>query len=495
MQVHRVDTVHDAVRLASNMKRTGQYDWFRGQVENWPLTSSFCRLARPDEEDAALQRAARFEHWVKGTPGLESIASNADAIIAVAQHYGIPTNFVDFTTDPATAGFFASERPPGDPTRDSCILCLNTQDLERFWRSMPSKYPRPEFIRLDVPNLWRLEAQSGTFLFCPYGNFEHIYDLDRIVFRYTGPVTTITPDDVYPKRKSQLEILLDQYFTTERMRQGNEEMAHNIAAGLLSVHDFTREERYDPDLLPGGPPPPAASWHPDVLARWLAAEPEHYWKARSAAPIYIELEVVSDGDDLIRENVNAQILKRLAAHGDIRAELLNWRVQVTGWPDGVKDRVGDALRKLWDGVRVLPYSNEDIALGMANCVVIACIARRSAARDPESKWLHVASECFGEAIEVEFGAHDASYSRGYASKAMLLKAVRDDIGTFLHSKWTPALVDDITGLLLALQAPERLFEFDRLARVFVHQLIPTQVLIRSGAVFFSPARLDAFGLP
>ena len=67
---------------------------------------------------------------------------DVDAICAVAQHYGIPTNCIDFTTSAEVAGFFAADNANARPLSDeSCILCLNTRDLKRFWRNMPPKGP------------------------------------------------------------------------------------------------------------------------------------------------------------------------------------------------------------------------------------------------------------------------------------------------------------------------------------------------------------------
>jgi hypothetical protein len=63
---------------------------------------------------------------------------------------------------------------------------------------------------MTVPDLWRLEAQHGCFLFCPYDNVERLYDFDRIFFPNTHPLRGVRREDVYPERKSHLEVLLDQ---------------------------------------------------------------------------------------------------------------------------------------------------------------------------------------------------------------------------------------------------------------------------------------------
>lgn len=60
-----------------------------------------------------------FLHWVRTTNGLQALASNLDMTIAVAQHYGIATHFIDFTTEPYVAGYFASEGIPKQTPRRS----------------------------------------------------------------------------------------------------------------------------------------------------------------------------------------------------------------------------------------------------------------------------------------------------------------------------------------------------------------------------------------
>ncbi len=45
------------------------------------------------------------------------------------------------------------------------------------------------------------------------------------------------------------------------------------------------------------------------------------------------------------------------------------------------------------------------------------------------------------------------------------------------------------------RSSDRLFEFDCLVDLFATQIIPTQVLRDERAVYYSPARLERFGLP
>ncbi|MCK6563051.1 hypothetical protein L6R21_28005, partial [bacterium] len=72
-----------------------------------------------------------------------------------------------------------------------------------------------------------------------------------------------------------------------------------------------------------------------------------------------------------------------------------------------------------------------------------------------------------------------------------------DIENYLEPKWKPQISGNMTGLLQAIWAPDRLFNFVPLAKLFAQQIVPVQILMRpnKSAIFFSPARLDSFGLP
>lgn len=76
-----------------------------------------------------------------------------------------------------------------------------------------------------------------------------------------------------------------------------------------------------------------------------------------------------------------------------------------------------------------------------------------------------------------------------------MAAVRDDLADYVKPEIREALVSSAEQLLLLIQSPSRLYDFSQFARVFVRQCVPTQVLLRWPPVIYSPARLEAFGLP
>jgi FRG domain len=496
MDVHRVSDVKAAIKLAESFKRDGVHDWFRGQVCNFPLVSSLHRLDEAHREEA-LAKMDRFVGWVKVTPGLEVFADDIDKTFAVAQHYGLPSPFIDFTTEPQVAGFFASYGNPHEQ-RESCILCLNTSDLSEFWKVWMPEWREPEPLRLEVPDLWRLQAQRGTFLWCPYVDFEHTYDLDRIIFPFFGLVSAPRIEDMYPRRKSYLELLLDQFFMNETLIEG----ARKLASMNLSVRTVSIEWRdHNPELIDGKSLFKDNSWKPIKLSSWNRPPVENFSDAITNEDWTLQLDDIDPKS--VSEKIAIDVMNRLSTGQRLRNKLVSWSVLFPKHFESgsLCPDLSDSLERLWDGLRNLPYDNKDIAIGIGNCVSLyLCRVRTPPGRDP---WLNAASECLGEAIEIEFGASDASYSRGYASISKLYDAVREDIERYFTPLHRSQLVGNVTGMLQAVTAPDKLFNFDRLAKLFAREIAPSQVLVRfagdskrkSNPVFFSPAPLDKFGLP
>ena len=484
---YQARNVREAIQIARRLCDEGAYDWFRGQREDWPLKSSFARLSG-EQEEQALAQAERFISWAQATPGLETLVGDVDATCAVGQHYGVPTNYIDFTVSPEVAGFFATDNPSGRPvTRPSCIFCLNTADLKQFWRHMPPNWPSPEFIEIQVPNLWRLEAQEGRFLFCGAENFEEIYDLDKIVFPYTACSDIVPREKIYPTQKSALEILLDHFFMNERRAVGDQ-IVRKMPWKRIRFEDT------------GGWNPELTTSEVPLLPSWQSAGPlwietrAEPWAQIAAGPI-IRLEVSprdrpQDASARLEQIVAAQLRRDTQTRGTS----VSWHVNGEVTPAGRSHHLVTALRWLWDGMRNLPYTADQLAAASGQCLALWQAGADGSDHDAMSA---ATNRCFGKAIEVEFGAADGAYSKAFVSEASVLRAARPDIGHYLDPGFRDAICASASGLLTAVREPSRLFEFPLLADLFARELIPSQVLYRQGAkmVLFSPARLRRLGLP
>ena len=169
---HYVASVAEAVEYANELKQQGVCDLFRGQTRNYPLTPSIFRSGV--DRELAKDKLNRLAAWIRRTPELKSLHSENNSILAVAQHYGIPTPLLDFTTSPDVAGFFASDGTPSPARTDeenlSCLICVNRKRFEDSWcdfnqRAREDKgFDLVKVVEVDVKNLWRLQAQESLFI-------------------------------------------------------------------------------------------------------------------------------------------------------------------------------------------------------------------------------------------------------------------------------------------------------------------------------------------
>lgn len=497
-EIFRVTDVDAAIELASEFRDQKRYDWFRGQVRaEWRPHSRLMRLQQLDPsawETVHKPRLLRFGEWLQKTPGLEAIGDDRDAAFAVAQHHGLPTHYLDFTTDPAVAGFFAADSKKPEPGSESCIFCLNSADLISLWttiRKVRKELPEIELVRPDVSNLWRLQAQSGTFLYVPT-NWDTFYAMDRIVFPYRGYPAYPTKHDIYPDRKSQLEILLDQFFDNEtkleaepRIRELFARISRSNPHAVLVETDGLAEG-YIAEYLRSGRIEADPSW--EGSAAWLTlARENHSEVLRRDVPLAIDLAMPAT--ELAARIANG-VRRAMQRDGSLRRHAVTWKIESVSGPS-LRPSLTKGLATLWDGLRSLPCGDAEIAQGLGNWVALYRLEfdRR---RDPGER-AAICGQMMGPAIEIAFGAPDGASAIGYAAIADLKSAFRSDLGKLLSDRAT-ARIDDLHFVLQVVTAPRLLFDFRKLARVFATQIAPSQ-MVRSAPFFFHPARLNELGLP
>lgn len=158
----------------------GRY-YFRGQgSENWPLMSSFDRWYKSAAKKPASKKVAadRFVALFKDEasrltpdPGL---SNDAEQLLGLAQHYGVPTRLLDWTETPYVAAFFAfsglSLSP--DPDHRIAIWCLNT--TSSIWGDDTGI----RLLSIPSPYNERLKNQLGKFtlLQSPFDSVEEHID-------------------------------------------------------------------------------------------------------------------------------------------------------------------------------------------------------------------------------------------------------------------------------------------------------------------------------
>ncbi len=493
-EIYRAANIEEAVEIAVRLREEGRYNWFRGQVHDWPPYSSARRIQAADDEKSS-RRLSLFLDWVKQTPELKEPLNDPAAIAAVAQHYGIPSNYIDFSTEPGVAGFFAADgKAPSTGEVRPCIFCLNTDDLLEVWDAVKDFRPEAhlELVNIDVSNLWRLEAQHGCFLYCDY-NWDVDYPMDRILFPSSGLPSWPTRNDIYPPQKSPLEALLDQYFDVEQKTLSAEYwygVFQQMEAQGKNAHWHlaeTPKDGYHPEAIKTADIPLLASWNPAVLKGWAVFNVERI-EAALAAPVTLQVNPSASSTEAA-SSVSYGVRQVLNTKRDARQFTFSWQFQGLSAPKSANiNTLSEALQAVCDGMRRLPYTNAEIA---AACGTTTHLFLEGFSLDPS---LLVAQRVLDDCFQVEFGVTDGSSSRGYIRRKSLQSALRADLDRFASDRLMAATQDDVRRVLQAIFSPARLLEFEALRSIFANELIPTQALSRK-LVLYSPARLLTFGLP
>lgn len=489
MTYTQASSLAEAVAIAKARQLENPRTVFRGQRENWPVRCTLTRLSEADAAEAN-RRLSAFNGWMRRTPGLELLSASEDCVLAIAQHYGIPTPFIDVTTSVEIAAFFAIDGIT-DKSRGqfAYLLALDLDDLERFWKKLPDKYPCPEHLTPEVDDLWRLHAQFGSFLYAPYKDLELFYDFDRIVFPVSPNDEVIDSALVYPKRKSNLEIVLDQFFMIELMARNEKTLKSTNAAFLTIPADTTGyDEEYFPNGLQVDP-----TWSDEHLLKWISLPRENFDTAHTSSEVYLCISQysVDSGQELSR-----LIAAEISLIDRPRSSSIQWRIALDGSTKQFRENFSSSLNRLWDGLRCLPVDQQDLCDAMAMCIRYGLAlfeqSRESSHRDG---WDRIAEKCLGDPIEVEFAASDGSYSRGYVSISDLRNAFAPGIEISLCDQHQAKMVGNVVALLRVSRVPQFTFTFPALAKLFAVQIAPYQVWARLHAVFFSAGRLTRFGLP
>ena len=141
---------------------------FRGQSQHWPLKPSVGRLKayKPETEILILNEFKRA-----GRQFLDrSLLQNQWDVLAVAQHHGLPTRLIDWTTNSLVAAFFASQHSPHGK-RNGEIVAVEARAIG-FYRPDDPNEDDPFTIGregfLYTPALaTRIIAQRGLFSIHP----------------------------------------------------------------------------------------------------------------------------------------------------------------------------------------------------------------------------------------------------------------------------------------------------------------------------------------
>lgn len=485
-EIHRVKNQKEAIKLAKIFSESGKYDLFRGQAQNWNVTPSSARLNKKESEDG-IEKLKRLYSFFETSENLIKYQLNIDWFFAVAQHYGLPTNYIDFTTNHEVALYFATNSQSNEIGKESVIICLNESDFNKFIQITQPLYDKdkviaPYICKVDVHNLWRLQSQEGLFLFTPYSNIESYYDFDRIIFPFERPFNEIKKNQIYPENKSELEIHLDYYFNNEErlVRQKRfKEFTQELNIPVHTVPDFKVEnflrisKKHD-------------SWQSDNFSKWKYVFLEKWESSESQSSITLKLPVDTNSFQKFSDDT-LQLFNEIDNSLN-RNQTLGFKIDLNGNEktfEKIAKRIERSCARIWDGTRNLPFTNLEIYIIIKNYIYF-------------EYYEHIFEKAYSfdneDLVTLELTNRYHSMTRCYARKSEIEKAFRDDIEDVLIEEYNGNITSRV---LLNVNIPQLVFDFDKLLSLFKKEMIAYQVAYNSEknnpVIFYSPTELSILG--
>jgi hypothetical protein len=343
---------------------------------------------------------------------------------------------------------------------------------------------RAQPVGVDVSNLWQLQAQCGQFLFTDHPWYR-IYDMDRIVFPWTGAVTYPGREQIYPQHKSRLEMLLDEFLAQEERRRRAQYFSSSGFHKLFAnVHVDTPPTGYHADQF-NRPLARLPSW-PD-----LTSTLDHFTTGESFhATVGKVVELRLGANHLAPtapEQLEAALRAALSNEAGIRQQAIRWTI--SGLPSQVDAGSFDiALRSLWNGVRRLPVEDSIVAAAAKELLCLWHLPDCASANG------HLCDAAFAswkdDAFYVEVSWANL-HSRAYCSRSDLLACVDED---WVAARGDVSASASATGALQSTWDPSLIFNFKLFEELFVTQVVPSQLALRRDAVAYDAARISAFSI-
>ncbi|WP_422079680.1 FRG domain-containing protein [Ulvibacterium sp.] len=495
---HYANDFRSALKLAEELKESGEYDLFRGQRHTFPIQPSAHRDGVDIKE--VNQRLKKFAEWVHQTPDLNSLHDNENSIIAVAQHYGLKTPFLDFSYSPKIAGFFATDG--GIQGDTGTIICVNKIRFLNSWNDMNQRRYEKEghiltdIIEIDVKNLWRLQAQEGAFLRCHvdpsylemFSCFLHIY------FPQNPSLEILDKEKIYPSSKSHLEVLLDQYFLIEGYPERDKNMqkifVHKIHIGR---EDSTKKE-ISSFFSQNKIPDMHESWLSEFAETWAKEPNERYFSSTSFVEVEISLPDFNNKDDL-GNYIFKQLKKVISGRDEFTRSHIKWNIQSEDrmqlYVDGEggiskkKDEfteftVAEMVNSIYSGMRYLPYSNNQISRTIARYITIISFRLYDVFSDPEG------IEILGRKVR----------GRGFCSKQRILNALRPDFYKLIKKeRLNDSGKMDFRDTLYCARYIKSAYTFEKFINLMSEDIIPSTAAtpIEGLVINTNPYYLDIIG--
>lgn len=448
-----VASAEEATAYCLKLIADGSADLFRGQSNDWPSITPSLFRGSDEAKNQARVVLGEFTEWANTVPQMATYHNNDQAITAIAQHYGIPTSFLDLTIDPLIAELFARGTIDSDSAPENAVIyCFKRENLVGLKGF--------KVLEIDVINLWRLQAQRGLFL--EYTD-DCIVDQVRAsaicVHFPRKPITKQETVSLYPLRKSLLETVIDQWTYRHKVQQL---FAQISIPRVLMIRRYTypgifrwrHVPEFEPDWIEYDP-------------RWIFPKSEHVSLATKSEIYTVGLDDALDVKKAF-ERLMAQFKKPIetyAANGIPIGFAFEFPTQQKGY----EQSASIVLNRCWDGIRAHPYGIES----SIRCMAATAMAIIRAVLHPDSEeW---EGRLWGKTEAIDVAPVGGQIDSGGVSSATLYKSRNSKHDHALTKYARRKVTENPAYLFDYVVDPWILFDFIDLSTMMVEQFIPSSI--------------------
>lgn len=555
-KIYDAPDINAALEFIKSLQLRGKYQYFRGQENSeWLPMPSYSRLPEDAIEETNVN-VKSFLHYARKVSESTGLNYTDDDLIAIAQHYGVPTPFLDLTTEPIVAASFACPSGSKNTAKKASIFLYSKLQIQ-FWRDYYAKNGI-ELVYLDTANLWRLEAQRGLFLWIAVHNACDHFMPDRVEFSHPEGGFLDSNFTLYPKEKSELEIQIDLYFNLVEIEKrkkeakeflpnvihmddfitlhstGNSNVTNRISTAIkncsddwikdeLALHKLLRDNvnnivnhplrtlpdgyhqtnwKYRNDILY-----PHKSWFNQDAMAWLQTDKEGYKFARANESDNIEIDLSSFGV-LGVDLGNLKILNIFDPAPSLRQKSLDFKISYKQHPlqdqkniDRLSERLNKCsleVKNIWDGIRNKPVSDALVGICINRILAYTKISIDITEKTSISSFFSLFGNRNEDFEKVEFlglGGHSQNVQ---ILNTDLARAIRSDFNEVVE------IIEEypINGFphLRQMLLPQYLFDFEKFVYLNYSCIIPFQAVLKvdiptwSVGYYFNPRQIKVFGI-